>query len=66
MDVLLARWWRLIARVGQIERAIGVRPALPGRVGDLFGRKESYVELAGDYATTRDYVLGHAARSGAA
>jgi threonine synthase len=49
-----------------VERAIGVRPALPGRVGDLFGREESYVELAGDYATTRDYVLGHAARSGAA
>ncbi|MFZ4759194.1 MAG: TRAP transporter small permease [Burkholderiaceae bacterium] len=24
MDVLLARWWRLIERVGQIERAIGV------------------------------------------
>lgn len=44
-----------------VERAIGVRPALPARVGDLFGREESFVELAGDYATTRDYVLGHAA-----
>ena len=49
-----------------VERAIGVRPALPARVGDLFGRAESYVELAGDYATTRDYVLAHAAQSGAA
>ena len=47
-----------------VERAIGVRPALPSRVGDLFGREESYVELAGDYATTRDYVLSHAAASG--
>jgi len=43
-----------------VERAIGVRPALPARVGDLFGREESYVELAGDYAAARDYVLGHA------
>ncbi len=46
-----------------VERAIGVRPALPARVGDLFGREESFVELAGDYATTRDYVLEHAAGS---
>jgi threonine synthase len=49
-----------------VERAIGVRPALPARVGDLFGREESYVELAGDYAATRDYVMAHAAASGAA
>ncbi len=46
-----------------VERAVGVRPALPARVGDLFGREESYVELAGDYATARDYVLEHAAGS---
>jgi threonine synthase len=43
-----------------VERAIGVRPALPARVGDLFGREERFAEIAGDYATTRDYVLGHA------
>jgi threonine synthase len=49
-----------------VERAIGVRPSLPARVGDLFGRAESYVELAGDYATTRDHVLGNAAGAGAA
>jgi len=48
-----------------VERAIGVRPALPARVGDLFGREESFLELAGDYATARDHVLGHAAASGA-
>lgn len=47
-----------------VERAIGLRPALPARVGDLFGREESYVELAGDYAVTRDHVLAHAAASG--
>jgi threonine synthase len=46
-----------------VERAIGVRPSLPARVGDLFGREESFIELAGDYATTRDYVLEHAAGS---
>jgi threonine synthase len=46
-----------------VERAIGVRPSLPARVGDLFGRAESFTELAGDYATTRDYVLENAAGS---
>jgi threonine synthase len=43
-----------------VERAIGVRPALPARVGDLFGREERFAEIGGDYAATRDYVLGHA------
>lgn len=46
-----------------VERAIGVRPAVPSRVGDLFGREENYVELGGDYASARDFVLGQAARS---
>ncbi len=48
-----------------VERAIGVRPSLPARVGDLFGREESFIELAGDYATTRDHVLSHAASTSA-
>ncbi len=48
-----------------VERAIGLRPSLPARVGDLFGREESYVELAGDYAATRDHVLGAAAAADA-
>lgn len=48
-----------------VERAIGLRPALPARVGDLFGREESYVELAGDYAAARDHVLGAAAAADA-
>jgi threonine synthase len=47
-----------------VERAIGLRPALPARVGDLFGREESMVELAGDYAATRDHVLDNAAGAG--
>jgi len=46
-----------------VERAIGVRPSLPARVGDLFGREESFVELAGDYSAARDHVLAHAAGS---
>jgi threonine synthase len=46
-----------------VERAIGMRPTLPARVGDLFGREESFVEIGGDYAATRDYVLGHAGQT---
>ncbi|WP_086619438.1 threonine synthase [Erythrobacter tepidarius] len=46
-----------------VERAIGVRPALPARVGDLFGRAESVTHLAGDYAATRDHVLDKAVGS---
>ncbi len=45
-----------------VERAIGVRPALPARVGDLFGREEHFIEVPGDYAATRDHVLGKAAQ----
>jgi len=48
-----------------VERAVGLRPALPSRVGDLFGREEHFTELAGDYETTRDFVLQHAAASAA-
>ncbi|MEM8724951.1 MAG: threonine synthase, partial [Pseudomonadota bacterium] len=44
-----------------VERAVGVRPALPSRVGDLFGREEHFVELAGDYEAARDFVLENAA-----
>lgn len=46
-----------------VERAIGLRPALPGRVGDLFGRAEHFTELAGTYETTRDFVLEKAVPS---
>ncbi len=46
-----------------VERAVGVRPSLPSRVGDLFGREEAMVELGGDYESTRDFVLGNAVAS---
>jgi threonine synthase len=45
-----------------VERAVGVRPSLPSRVGDLFGREEHFAELPGDYAAARDYVLARAAQ----
>ena len=44
-----------------VERALGLRPALPTRVGDLFGREEAFSEIAGDYEASRDFVLTHAA-----
>lgn len=43
-----------------VERATGIRPSLPARVGDLFAREEHYSELPGDYDTVRDFVLAHA------
>ncbi|MDJ0977064.1 MAG: threonine synthase [Erythrobacter sp.] len=44
-----------------VERAVGVRPSLPTRVGDLFGREESFSEISGDYEASRDFVLENAA-----
>ena len=46
-----------------VERATGLRPALPHRIGNLFDREERFDVLPGDYAAVRDYVLGHAARA---
>ena len=43
-----------------VEAAIGVRPALPERLGDLFGREERYDRLTGDYDTVREYVTARA------
>lgn len=43
-----------------VERATGLRPSLPGRVGNLFDREERYERLPGDYAAVRDYVLERA------
>jgi threonine synthase len=45
-----------------VEQATGVRPALPGRVGNLFDREERCKMLPGDYAAVRDYVLATAQR----
>jgi threonine synthase len=47
-----------------VERATGVRPALPPRVGDLFEREERYAELPGDYAAVAAYVAEHATANG--
>jgi len=44
-----------------VERAIGLRPALPVRVGDLFGREEHFLEISGDYEVAREFVLEHSA-----
>ncbi|MXO66910.1 threonine synthase [Altericroceibacterium endophyticum] len=46
-----------------VERATGVRPSLPNRVGDLFEREERYSELPGDYDSVAEYVAEHATPS---
>ncbi|MGL5837201.1 MAG: threonine synthase [Sphingorhabdus sp.] len=46
-----------------VERAIGIRPALPTRVGNLFDREERFTVLPADYIAVRDHVLGHAVRT---
>jgi len=43
-----------------VERATGVRPGLPARVGDLFAREEAYVELPGTYEAVRDHIIEQA------
>ncbi|NJM50040.1 MAG: threonine synthase [Sphingomonadales bacterium] len=47
-----------------VEQTTGVRPALPGRVGNLFEREERYEILPGDYAAVREYILSKAVRPG--
>lgn len=43
-----------------VERATGIRPALPARVGDLFAREEHFTELPGEYGAVRDFILDNA------
>jgi len=43
-----------------VERATGVRPALPSRTGDLFGREERYVTLPATFEAVTGYVAEHA------
>ncbi len=45
-----------------VERATGVRPPLPGRVGDLFERPERYATLPATFAAITGYIAEHAAR----
>lgn len=46
-----------------VERATGLRPALPSRVGDLFAREERYDTISGDYDAIADYVSSRATES---
>jgi len=43
-----------------VERASGIRPSLPLRVGDLFDRAERYEVLPGDLATVQAYIAERA------
>ncbi|MDG2534507.1 threonine synthase [Sphingomonas sp. HITSZ_GF] len=43
-----------------VERATGMRPALPTRVGDLFDRQERYDVLPGTLDAVRDYIAERA------
>ncbi len=44
-----------------VERATGLRPHLPPRVGDLFAREEACARLPADYDAVRDHILAAAA-----
>jgi threonine synthase len=41
-----------------VERTTGIRPSLPSRAGDLFGREERYVTLPGTFEAVTDYIAG--------
>ncbi|HEX7822640.1 MAG TPA: threonine synthase [Sphingobium sp.] len=43
-----------------VERATGVRPPLPSRLGNLFDREERYAKLSGDYAVVTAYIAERA------
>ena len=43
-----------------VERATGVRPPLPSRAGDLFGREERYATLPATFEAVTAYVAEHA------
>ncbi len=43
-----------------VERATGIRPSLPARVGDLFERQERYNVLPGTLDAVRDYIAERA------
>ncbi|ALC12213.1 threonine synthase [Sphingopyxis sp. 113P3] len=45
-----------------VERATGVRPSLPARLGNLFDREERYEKLAGDYDVVKAFILAEAVR----
>jgi threonine synthase len=46
-----------------VERATGLRPGLPARVGDLFQREEAYTSLPGEYDAVAGFVSERATES---
>jgi threonine synthase len=42
-----------------VEKATGVRPALPAHLGNLLSRRERYDVLPKDLGKIQDYVLTH-------
>ncbi len=44
-----------------VERATGVRPALPPRIGDLFEREERYATLPATFEAVTGYIAERAA-----
>ena len=44
-----------------VERATGIRPALPRRVGDLFERAERYTTLPATFEAVSGFIAEHAA-----
>jgi threonine synthase len=48
-----------------VERAIGVRPSLPARMGDLFDRPERITHLANSQGEVAAYMRAHARVRGA-
>ncbi|MEH3035070.1 MAG: threonine synthase [Sphingomonas adhaesiva] len=47
-----------------VERATGVRPPLPARVGDLFEREERFVTLDATYEAVSGHIARHAVPRG--
>ncbi|MDO7843974.1 threonine synthase [Sphingomonas immobilis] len=43
-----------------VERATGVRPTLPARIGDLFDREERYASLPGTFEAVTAYIAERA------
>ncbi len=49
-----------------VERATGIRPALPAALADLFEQRERITILPNDQGAVTSYIRAHARRSGRA
>jgi threonine synthase len=47
-----------------VERATGIRPALPARIGSLFDREEAYTKLPATFEAITGFVAEHATPKG--